>query len=152
MPATSAGIPALAERIASALYGRIADQEIDRLDALYASPHPAQPVRVERRRLFPLDPADFPLREAANPPLLNLAPETLLREVTADYVHAELTQAALHSFAAENEARMASMAAAHRHIEQRLQQLELTRQSVRQEEITAEIIELAAGTQAASRA
>lgn len=71
--------------------------------------------------------------------------------MTADYVHAELTQAALLSFAAENEARMEAMAAAHRHIERQLQTLELTRQLVRQEEITSEIIELAAGASIAAR-
>lgn len=145
MPAASAGIPALAGRIATALYDRIAAREIDTLDAIYARPHPARGVHVEHRRLFPLDPADFPAAAGRNPPLLNLAPDILLRDVTADYVHAELCQAALHSFAAENEARMAAMAAAHRQIEQQLQTLELTRHLVRQEEITAEIIELAAG-------
>jgi len=76
------------------------------------------------------------------PPLLSLPPVALL---AADYVHAALCQAALHSFAAENEARMAKMAAAHRHIGQQLQTLELTRRIVRLEEITTEIIELAAG-------
>jgi F0F1-type ATP synthase gamma subunit len=42
----------------------------------------------------------------ANAPLLNLAPEALLSELTADYLHAQLCNAALHAFAAENEARM----------------------------------------------
>jgi F-type H+-transporting ATPase subunit gamma len=46
---------------------------------------------------------------------------------------------------------MAAMAAAHRQIEQQLQKLELTRHLVRQEEITAEVIELAAGANTASR-
>ena len=152
MPATSAGIPALAERIATALYERIAAQEIDSLDAVYARFRPAEAVHVEQRRLFPLfDPAAFPTKTRGNPPLLNLAPRILLREVTADYVHAELMQAALQSFAAENEARMATMTAAHRHIEQQLQQLERGRQLVRQNEITAEIVELAAGADEANR-
>ena len=39
-------------------------------------------------------------------PLLDLAPEMLLSEITADYMHAQLCHAALHAFAAENEARM----------------------------------------------
>ena len=76
--------------------------------------------------------------------VIGLPPEALLAALTANYMHAALCQAALHSFAAENEARMAAMAAAHRHIDQQLQTLELTRRIVRQEEITAEIIELAA--------
>jgi F-type H+-transporting ATPase subunit gamma len=86
-----------------------------------------------------------------NPPLLTLAPHILLREVTADYVHAERMQAALHSFVLENEARMADMEAAHRQIEQQLQKLELTRHLVCQEETTAEITALVTGTNETNR-
>ena len=81
----------------------------------------------------------------ADAPLLNLPPEPLLSELTADYLHAQLCNAALHAFAAENEARMEAMAAAHNQIERQLAALQATQRNVRQEEITAEIIELAAG-------
>ena len=53
--------------------------------------------------------------------------------------------AALHAFAAENEARMEAMASARNEIERTLSALQSTRRLVRQEEITDEIIELAAG-------
>ena len=69
----------------------------------------------------------------------------LLAELTADYVHAQLCHAALHAFAAENEARREAMASTHRQIEHHLSDLQATRRIVRQEEITAEIIELVAG-------
>jgi hypothetical protein len=78
-------------------------------------------------------------------PLINLAPEALLSELTADYVYAQLCNAALHAFAAENEARMQAMSSARHQIEIRFAALEATQRRVRQEEITAEIIELAAG-------
>ena len=78
-------------------------------------------------------------------PLLNLPPAALLRTLTADYLHAQLCHAALQSFAAENEARMEAMAAAHTQTERQLAALQATQRRVRQEEITAEIIELAAG-------
>jgi F-type H+-transporting ATPase subunit gamma len=81
----------------------------------------------------------------ANAPLLNLAPEVLLIELTADYLHAQLCSAALHAFTAENEARMEAMASARNQIERQLSALQATQRLVRQEEITAEIIELAAG-------
>ncbi len=74
----------------------------------------------------------------------------LLDALTPDYLHAQLCRAALHSFAAENEARMEAMAAAHNQTERQLASLQATQRRVRQEEITAEIIELAAG-EAASR-
>ena len=63
-------------------------------------------------------------------------------------MHAQLCNAALHAFAAENEARMDAMAAARTQIERQLATLQATQRHVRQEEITAEIIELAAGEMA----
>jgi F-type H+-transporting ATPase subunit gamma len=102
-------------------------------------------MEVKRRRLFPFDATQFPRPSDTNAPLLNLAPEALLRGLTADYLHAQLCNAALHAFAAENEARMESMAAARNQIERQLSELQATQRHVRQEEITAEIIELAAG-------
>ncbi len=145
MPSHSPGIPRLADRIAEALYLRIADGEIDRLDAVFTQWQPGHGARVEHRRLFPFDRSAFPRPVDGNVPLLNLAPEALLRELTADYMHAQLCNAALHAFAAENQARMEAMAAARNQIERQLSVLQATQRHVRQEEITAEIIELAAG-------
>jgi F-type H+-transporting ATPase subunit gamma len=145
MPSHSLGVPKLADRISEALYTRIAAGEIGRLDAIFSRWQPGQGIHIERRRLFPLDLSVFPAPTNANAPLLNLPSETLLIELTADYVYAQLCNAALHAFAAENEARMAAMAAARGQIERQLSALQATQRIVRQEEITAEIIELAAG-------
>lgn len=149
MPSYSAGVPRLAGQIAEALYARIAESKIARLNAVYSVWRPGQVMGVTLQPLFPLDLADFRLPPLGNLPLLHLAPETLLADLTAEYVHAQLCQAALHAFAAENEARVAAMASAHGHIDQQLSQLELMQRIIRQEEITAEIIELAAGETAA---
>ena len=148
MPSHSPGIPKLADRIAEALYARIATGEINRLDAVFSRWRPSCGVRIERRQLFPLDMSAFARPEGADPALLNLPPEGLLVDLTADYVHAQLCNAALHAFAAENEARMEAMAMARRQIERQLSDLQATQRLVRQEEITAEIIELAAGERA----
>jgi F-type H+-transporting ATPase subunit gamma len=145
MPSHSGGVPKLADRVAEALYSRIATGKIDRLDAIFSEWQPGHGIQVKRRRLFPFDMSQFPHSQDANAPLLNLTPEALLTELTADYLHAQLCNAALHAFAAENEARMEAMAAAHNQIERQLSVLRVRQQSVRQEEITAEIIELAAG-------
>ena len=150
MPSHSPGVPKLADRIVEALYARIASGEIDRLDTVFGEWKPGRGTHVERRRLFPFDTTAFPCPPNANAPLLNLGAEALLRELTGDYLHAQLCEAALHAFAAENEARMEAMAAARNQIERTLSSLQLTQRLVRQEEITSEIIELAAG-EAASR-
>ncbi|HVJ55348.1 MAG TPA: FoF1 ATP synthase subunit gamma [Aliidongia sp.] len=144
MPSHSLGIPKLADHIAEALYARIAAGEIDQLDAIFAQRHGEMGIRIERRRLFPLDMTRFP-RPSSNPPLLNLPPSMLLRELAADYLHAQLCDAALHAFAAENEARMEAMASARHEIERQLAALQATQRIVRQDEITSEIIELATG-------
>ncbi len=145
MPSHSLGVPKLADRISEALYARIATGEIDRLDAVFSRWRPGHGVDIERRRLFPLDMSGFPHPEHAGAPLLNLAPETLLIDLTAEYVHAQLCKTTLHAFAAENEARMEAMTSARGQIERQLSALQATQRIVRQEEITAEIIELAAG-------
>jgi len=144
-PSHSLGIPKLADRIVEALYARIATGEIDQLDAFFSHWQPGHGTRVERRRLFPFDMAAFPRPAGADAPILNLTSEVLLRDLMADYMHALLCNAALHAFAAENEARMEAMAAARSQIERQLGGLQATQRRVRQEEITAEIIELAAG-------
>jgi len=145
MPSHSLGVPKLADRISEALYTRIATGEIDRLDAVFSQWQPGHRIHIERRRLLPLDMSGFPRPNDTDAPLLNLPSETLLIELTADYVHAQLCNTALHAFAAENEARMEAMASARRQIERQLSALQATQRIVRQEEITAEIIELAAG-------
>ncbi len=149
MPSHAAGMPKLADRITEALYAKIATQGIDRLDAVFSQWRPGSSVRIERRRLFPVDMSAFPQPSDASAPLLNLSAETVLSGLTADYMHAQLCNVALHAFAAENEARMEAMAAAHNQIERQLAALQATQRVVRQEEITAEIIELAAGETAA---
>ncbi|MDR3372403.1 MAG: F0F1 ATP synthase subunit gamma, partial [Ancalomicrobiaceae bacterium] len=106
---------------------------------------PGKGIDVQRRPLFPVDLTLFPQPKAAEPPLLNLPPKMLLRSLTADYLHAQLCRAALHAFAAENEARMQAMAAAHGQVERQMASLQARQRLVRQEEITAEVIELAAG-------
>ena len=144
MPSHSLGIPKLAATIGTALFARLAAGDIHRLDAIFCQWQPGQGARAVRQSLFPLDPAAFPASAGATAPLLNLAPAALLETLTTDYLHAQLCHAALHSFAAENEARMEAMAAAHTQTERQLSSPQATQRRVRQEEITAEIIELAA--------
>jgi F-type H+-transporting ATPase subunit gamma len=79
----------------------------------------------------------------ADAPLTTLPPTVLLRHLAEEYVYAQLCEAATESFVAENEARVASMAAAKNNIEQMLGELQAQERQVRQEEITAEVVELA---------
>ncbi|MFT3730519.1 MAG: FoF1 ATP synthase subunit gamma [Hyphomicrobium sp.] len=138
LPVHPASIPRFADRLVEELYRRIASGGVRRLEAWFS--HDG----LEKRRLFPLGAESFSSAAAGDPPLLNLEPAKILASLTADYIHAQLCDAALNAFAAENEARMEAMASAYREIQKQLAGLQARSQIVRQEEITAEIIELGA--------
>ncbi|CAN5393203.1 hypothetical protein BH10PSE14_BH10PSE14_20880 [soil metagenome] len=145
MPSHSAGIPKLADQISEALYVRIAKGEIAGLEVVFSRWEPGHDAQIQRVPLLPLDLSRFPSPTRRSAPLHNLAPADLLAGLTGDYLHAQLCHAALHAFAAENEARMEAMAAARSQVTRQLADLRARERMVRQEEITAEVIELAAG-------
>lgn len=149
LPSHASGIPKFADRVAEALYGRIAAGAIDRLDVVYSQWQPGHGLVVERHRLLPIDTSLFP-RPQRDRPLTQLTPAALVAGLAEDYLHAQLCQAALHAYAAENQARMEAMAAARSQIERQLGAMQATQRRVRQDEITAEIVELAAGETASA--
>lgn len=147
LPAQSALIPRLADQAAQALTTSLATGHITGVDLLFPTWSHGQGATPTHRRLLPLDPTTLPPPPPGRP-LLNLPPARLLEDLTAEYLHAQLCQAALHSFAAENEARMTAMAAAHQQVETQQASLQAEQRQTRQGEITAEITELAAGESA----
>ncbi|HVS75375.1 MAG TPA: F0F1 ATP synthase subunit gamma, partial [Steroidobacteraceae bacterium] len=101
-------------------------------------------IEAARRRLFPLEIA--PDRGRAGPaPLHDLPAAGLLERITAEYVLAQLTEAAVESLAAENGARFAAMESAHDNLGKRLQALHVDAARARQEEVTAELLDLVIG-------
>ena len=84
-------------------------------------------------------------------PLTTLAPQLLLERLAVEYVYAQLCEAAMHAFEAENAARMMSMASAKTNIKSKLTGLSQRERRLRQEEITTEIVELAAGAEALAK-
>ena len=151
LPAHPGGVPALADTVAQALYAQIATGDVDALDVVYARTAQGCAVEVVREALLPLAPHGFVATAEAEAPLRNLSAPVLLAGLTADYLHAQLCHAALHAFAAENEARMMAMATARDQIDHMLATLRTQQRQIRQEEITAEVIELAAGAAASRR-
>ena len=91
---------------------------------------------------MPLDRQVFANVPIADAPLTTLPPALLLERLAEEYIYAQLCEAATEAFVAENEARVGSMAAAKSNIEQMLQDLQAQERQVRQEEITAEVVEL----------
>lgn len=148
MPTHIDAMHALANRLAEALYARIANGEISTVDVVYVRTAVGAALHIERHSLLPLDQDLFVRASLSNPPITNLAPDLLLERLTEEYVFTQIYKAAMHAYEAENEARMRAMALAKSNIESRLATLTQRERQVRQDEITEEIIELATGAEA----
>jgi len=142
MPSRSASLPKFADRVLGVVF---ADGDLRPVTVVHAIWKRGQ-AALERRDLFPLLPLEDARAKAA--PLINLPAADLSAALGLDQLHAGLTRAALHAFVSEKEARMAAMSAASRQIEIELGALEALSRRQRQEAITAEIIEIAAGAKA----
>jgi F-type H+-transporting ATPase subunit gamma len=141
----------LAGRIIEALYERLDTGRVSRVTMVHAAPDTSVTQIVEKT-LVPFDFQRFPLSPTAVPPILTLPPQILLARLIEEYVFAELCEAIMLSFAAENEARMRAMIAARTNVTETLNNLRARSRQLRQEEITSEIIELAAGAAASKTA
>jgi F-type H+-transporting ATPase subunit gamma len=141
-------IPSFANRLADTLYGYFAAGTIAKVDVLFPRTVPGSGIQIDRHSVLPIDFGRFrrPIEKQA--PLTTLAPELLLERLADEYIYAQLCEAAMHAFEAENEARMMAMASAKTNIETKLIGLSQRERQLRQEEITTEIVELAAGAEA----
>ncbi|MEW5420557.1 F0F1 ATP synthase subunit gamma [Amorphus sp. 3PC139-8] len=135
----------LADRIVEALYSRLDADAVVRVTVVHADPEASDPSAVMEKRLVPFDFSRFPVAETAETPLMTLEPQHLLARLAEEYVFAEMCEAVMLSFAAENAARMRAMIAAKENVEDTMGKLVARARQVRQDEITAEIIELASG-------
>lgn len=138
-------IPGFANRLADALYGYVARGAIAKVDVLFSRFVAGRPIDVDRHSLLPIDFARLAHPVDTLAPLTTLAPLHLLESLAVEYVYAQLCEATIHAFEAENQARMMAMAAAKTNIETKLAGLIQREHQLRQEEITTEILELAAG-------
>ena len=143
MIAHPAQAAALATRLTGAIYERLARADVSRVAVIHAAPGGAEGVTVVTKQLVPFDYTRFPISRRGVAPRVTLPPGQLLARLVEEYVFAELSEAVMLSFAAENEARMRAMNAAHDNVSDSLTALISTSRRLRQEEITDEIVELA---------
>jgi F-type H+-transporting ATPase subunit gamma len=152
-------VPALADRLTGVLFQRLVAGRTTRVSVVHATPNPTASVQTVEQALLPFDYGRFsamssatsPATERRNPPLITLAPQQLLSQLAQEYIFAQLCEAIMLSFAAENEARMRAMIAARENVHDKLEALTGDYRRLRQEEITSEIVELSAGSIAAGR-
>ena len=138
-------VAVLANRIVEALYDRLDTGHIARVTVVHATPGAGSLPEIVTTQLVPFDFQRFPPSPHAVPPRLTLPPRVLLEQLVEEYVFAALCEATMLSFAAENEARMRAMIGAKTNVAKTLDTLRARSRQLRQEEITNEIIELAAG-------
>lgn len=133
-----------AERLHQALAEALARRSAPRVEVIHAELAIGNRYQVHRSRLLPLDYEDMGGRDGARPDI-QLPPRQLLDDLTFEYIAATLTRAMLHSHASENVARLQAMAAAHENVRRMAESLQGEERLLRQESITAEILELTAG-------
>ena len=148
MAANADALPSFANRLADALYGYVASGAVAEVDVVFPRSVSGSGIQIDRHSLLPIDFQRFarPIEQQA--PLTTLAPQPLLERLAAEYVYAQLCEAAMLAFEAENEARMMAMTSAKTNIATKLNTLSMRERQLRQEEITTEIVELAAGSEA----
>ena len=147
-PTRSAGAVEAARRVADELYRRIARDGIDRVEMVYARYRAQGGPAAEIRTLLPIDPEPLRLKGWGQAPMHNLDPATLLEMLVAEYVFAQLTEAAVESIASENETRLTTMEAARDNVSKKLERLRQTARHARQAEITTELLDLVTGADA----
>ncbi|TNF21437.1 MAG: ATPase [Rhodobacteraceae bacterium] len=106
--------------------------------------------------LLPLDPAltaGFADRPWASRslPQFRLPPDRLLASLIRSYLFAEIFRAAAEAMVTENAARLARMQQAERSVDDRLEDLTAEMRSVRQSEITTELLDVIIGFEALKR-
>lgn len=106
--------------------------------------------------LLPLDPdmvAGFSREPWASHslPQFNLPPDRLLASLIRSYLFAEIFRAAAEAMVTENAARLARMQQAERSVDERLEDLTAEMRSVRQSEITTELLDVIIGFEALKR-
>ena len=141
LPARAAALPALAGDLAEALYRHIVERGASRVEMLTSVWEGAAGLRFERRPLLPLDLAAL-AADGGQPPLTTLPAAVLLARLSEEYVYACICEAAVEAYAAENQARVNAMASARSKIDEQLRELQQLEHRVRQEAITAEVVEL----------
>lgn len=146
LPGRASAVPQIATEIVGALYAHLANAGAVAVTMVYPVWTSGAGVVVTRRALLPFDREWFPApATAAEPPLTNLPAADLIAGLSEEFVFAQVCEAAMEAFAAENEARMMTMAAAKTNIDGKLTALQARERRIRQEEVTAEVVELATG-------
>ena len=144
MPSHLGGIGDTADQIGALVFER--SKSIDRLSVEIVHPKRTATggIVIERCRLLPFDLPENG-RPNALPPITMLPAPLLMAQIASEYVHARLFEFVAESFAAANAASLEVLQAAHTHLDDMLVDLHRSENVLRQDEITAEVLEVITG-------
>ena len=148
MATRPAGASRLVSELTAELYAHIMRGEFFRVEVMFTRYTRGAGPNIERFQVLPLDLASLAATELRQAPLHNLDAVRLFEKLTAEYVFATLTEAAVESIASENAARFAAMDSAHRNVAKKLDELHQQARQARQTEITTELLDLITGAEA----
>lgn len=136
------GVPGVTRRVAEQIMGA------STADIVFGGYRMGGRFDVEAKEILPLDPALFLGSKRRNRPLHHLGPDKLLQKLTGEHLFAEITRAVMESLTSENGARLRVMEAADHNMEDKLGGLRRQEQSLRQESITSELLDVVTGAEA----
>ncbi|WP_175958512.1 FoF1 ATP synthase subunit gamma [Burkholderia sp. BCC0405] len=135
-------VPDLAAKIIDTLYSRLRHGNASHVTLVHGAPQAIGESAIQTTSLLPFDFRRFEPARRPFPPVVTLSTQQLQERLAEEYVYTQVCEAIILSFAAENEARMRAMIAAKRNIDDTAERLSRDYHRLRQEQITAEIVEL----------
>lgn len=150
MATRPAAVPEVIHRLSTEIYRRIAAGTLHRVEVVHARCRQGGAASVETLPVLPLDATALACSRPTQPPIHTLPPAALQEKLIAEYVFALLTEAAVESIAAENSARFMAMESARDNVDHKLDELAEEARHARQSEITAELLDIVTGAEAAA--
>ena len=151
VPTSLEGIRARVPELAAQVFQAYTARDVTRLFFIYNAYEGMGRFTGRERRVLPPSPQDLDLgkdRILGYEPILTAPPAELLGYIVEEYFYIELYRGLLEGHASENGARLASMTAASTNIDKRLTEITQEFQSVRQDVITAELLDVVGGAEA----
>ncbi|MCB9106133.1 MAG: F0F1 ATP synthase subunit gamma [Anaerolineales bacterium] len=153
VPGTMAAITPLVQTMLIKIEGWREQQGVEQIALFYNKPVSNAAYEPHREQFWPVDPAWLEALKAKPwpsrvRPTYRMAEEALFAALIRQQLFVSLYRACLESLAGENAARLMSMQAAERNLDERLQQLKVRYNHQRQSAITEELLDIVAGFEA----
>lgn len=140
MTSRADGVTILARRILADV-GQVAEVRI-----IFAAHQQGGTFKVTERQILPV--SLTPQTTEMDAPLHHLPVQTLMAQLSQEYLFAEVAQALMESLVSENNARLMTMDAAARNIDETLENLRREERTARQEQITTDMLDVIVGVEA----